>query len=314
MLKVFKIRLMQTFVYGDLYRYDVDKQEWKLISSPNTPPPLSAHQAVAWKAGRTIFIFLRIQQLKEMSPVKLKSCPSIVKPLIKKGGADLIAEVSNLTTKVSRAPAENKIVSEGPVLDPHVLKENAGILINKNEVNVVNPANENEETISEEDADEGETDSGVCEEDEDGSEEDTSNDDKDEEVTSDEVNLSDSVNAPCSEMDCVDSGHLGKEVGQMGMKVMDAHQVIDKMSQPNTGKSSLCEILPSPSAPGKDRVLPLEGKIGAQTRDTDYAQKASEMPNFTFWASLLTNRSAISTRLEQIDVGAFTDSGILEIE
>ncbi|KAL3512609.1 hypothetical protein ACH5RR_025326 [Cinchona calisaya] len=39
----------KTFVYGDLYRYDVEKQEWKHISSPNSPPPRSAHQAVAWK-------------------------------------------------------------------------------------------------------------------------------------------------------------------------------------------------------------------------------------------------------------------------
>ncbi|KAH6835865.1 Galactose oxidase/kelch repeat superfamily protein, partial [Perilla frutescens var. hirtella] len=39
----------KTFVYGDLYRYDVEKREWKLISSPNSPPPRSAHQAVAWK-------------------------------------------------------------------------------------------------------------------------------------------------------------------------------------------------------------------------------------------------------------------------
>ncbi|XP_073295594.1 uncharacterized protein [Primulina huaijiensis] len=39
----------KTFVYGDVYRYDVEKQEWKLISSPNSPPPRSAHQAVAWK-------------------------------------------------------------------------------------------------------------------------------------------------------------------------------------------------------------------------------------------------------------------------
>ncbi|KAJ4961354.1 hypothetical protein NE237_021264 [Protea cynaroides] len=39
----------KTFVYGDLYRYDVEKQEWKLVSSPNSPPPRSAHQAVAWK-------------------------------------------------------------------------------------------------------------------------------------------------------------------------------------------------------------------------------------------------------------------------
>lgn len=43
------MRLLQTYVYGDLYRYDVDKNEWKLISSPNSPPPRSAHQAVAWK-------------------------------------------------------------------------------------------------------------------------------------------------------------------------------------------------------------------------------------------------------------------------
>ncbi|KAI8543898.1 hypothetical protein RHMOL_Rhmol08G0254300 [Rhododendron molle] len=45
----------KTFVYGDLYRYDVDKQEWKLVSSPNSPPPRSAHQAVAWKNYLYIF-------------------------------------------------------------------------------------------------------------------------------------------------------------------------------------------------------------------------------------------------------------------
>ncbi|CAK9143482.1 unnamed protein product [Ilex paraguariensis] len=45
----------KTFVYGDLYRYDVEKQEWKLISSPTSPPPRSAHQAVAWK--NYIYIF-----------------------------------------------------------------------------------------------------------------------------------------------------------------------------------------------------------------------------------------------------------------
>ncbi|ONK77696.1 uncharacterized protein A4U43_C02F9570 [Asparagus officinalis] len=39
----------KTFVYGDLYRYDVEKNEWKLVSSPNSPPPRSSHQAVAWK-------------------------------------------------------------------------------------------------------------------------------------------------------------------------------------------------------------------------------------------------------------------------
>lgn len=52
---------LQTFVYGDLYRYDVEKNEWKLVSSPNSPPPRSAHQTVAWKnniymfGNRTLF-------------------------------------------------------------------------------------------------------------------------------------------------------------------------------------------------------------------------------------------------------------------
>ncbi|CAN1128737.1 Kelch domain-containing protein 4 [Linum perenne] len=45
----------KTFVYGDLYRYDVEKQEWKLISSPNSPPPRSSHQAIAWKNYLYIF-------------------------------------------------------------------------------------------------------------------------------------------------------------------------------------------------------------------------------------------------------------------
>ncbi|OMP04824.1 Kelch repeat type 2 [Corchorus olitorius] len=45
----------KTFVYGDLYRYDVDKMQWKLVSSPNSPPPRSAHQAVAWKNYLYIF-------------------------------------------------------------------------------------------------------------------------------------------------------------------------------------------------------------------------------------------------------------------
>ncbi|KAB2609182.1 kelch domain-containing protein 4-like [Pyrus ussuriensis x Pyrus communis] len=45
----------KTFVYGDLYRYDVEKQDWKLISSPNSPPPCSAHQAVIWKNYLYIF-------------------------------------------------------------------------------------------------------------------------------------------------------------------------------------------------------------------------------------------------------------------
>ena len=50
-----EFEFLQTFVYGDLYRYDVEKQEWKLITSPNSPPPRSAHQAVAWKNNLYIF-------------------------------------------------------------------------------------------------------------------------------------------------------------------------------------------------------------------------------------------------------------------
>ncbi|MFS7971619.1 putative kelch-type beta propeller [Helianthus anomalus] len=45
----------KTYVYGDLYRYDVNKGDWKLVSSPNSPPPRSAHQAVAWKNYLYIF-------------------------------------------------------------------------------------------------------------------------------------------------------------------------------------------------------------------------------------------------------------------
>ncbi|XP_021720227.1 kelch domain-containing protein 4-like [Chenopodium quinoa] len=45
----------KTYVYGDLYRFDVEKQDWKLVSSPNSPPPRSAHQAVAWKNYLYIF-------------------------------------------------------------------------------------------------------------------------------------------------------------------------------------------------------------------------------------------------------------------
>ncbi|XVF11612.1 hypothetical protein REPUB_Repub08aG0042200 [Reevesia pubescens] len=36
-------------------RFDVQKMEWKLVSSPNSLPPSSAHQAVAWKNYLYIF-------------------------------------------------------------------------------------------------------------------------------------------------------------------------------------------------------------------------------------------------------------------
>ena len=45
----------KTRVYGDLYRYDVDKNKWKRVVTPNAPPPRSAHQAVAH--GGYLYVF-----------------------------------------------------------------------------------------------------------------------------------------------------------------------------------------------------------------------------------------------------------------
>jgi len=39
----------QTFVYNDLFRLNLEKREWKQISSPNTPPPRCSHQACVFK-------------------------------------------------------------------------------------------------------------------------------------------------------------------------------------------------------------------------------------------------------------------------
>ncbi|GJP85577.1 hypothetical protein CLOP_g15686 [Closterium sp. NIES-67] len=45
----------KTHVYGDLYRFNADKATWRLVSSPNSPPPRSGHHAVAWK--NFVFVF-----------------------------------------------------------------------------------------------------------------------------------------------------------------------------------------------------------------------------------------------------------------
>ena len=65
--------MFQTFVYGDLYRHDIEKQEWKLISSPNSPPPRSSHQAVAWK--NYLYIFGRLT--KSLSYFFKRNCDNI---------------------------------------------------------------------------------------------------------------------------------------------------------------------------------------------------------------------------------------------
>jgi len=38
-----------TVVYNDLYRWNVDKNEWKHIESPNSPPPRCSHQSVFYR-------------------------------------------------------------------------------------------------------------------------------------------------------------------------------------------------------------------------------------------------------------------------
>lgn len=38
----------RTEVYNELYRWNVDRNEWKLIESLNTPPPRCSHQAVLY--------------------------------------------------------------------------------------------------------------------------------------------------------------------------------------------------------------------------------------------------------------------------
>jgi N-acetylneuraminic acid mutarotase len=43
-------------MYNDFYRYNIDKNEWKRITSPNSPGPRSAHQ-VAITASGTLFLF-----------------------------------------------------------------------------------------------------------------------------------------------------------------------------------------------------------------------------------------------------------------
>ena len=45
----------KTRVFGDLYRYDAEKNKWKLVQSPHGPPPRSAHQAVAH--GGYLYVF-----------------------------------------------------------------------------------------------------------------------------------------------------------------------------------------------------------------------------------------------------------------
>jgi hypothetical protein len=43
-------------MFNDLYRYNIDKNEWKRITSPNSPGPRSSHQICVIPSGR-LFLF-----------------------------------------------------------------------------------------------------------------------------------------------------------------------------------------------------------------------------------------------------------------
>eukprot|EP00854_Cymbomonas_tetramitiformis_P006370 gene6370-7633_t len=45
----------KTYVYGDLFRFAPDSNKWTQITSPNSPPPRSAHQAFVCKGFYYIF-------------------------------------------------------------------------------------------------------------------------------------------------------------------------------------------------------------------------------------------------------------------
>lgn len=45
----------KTSVYNDLFKWSVEKQEWKQIESLNTPPPRCSHQAVFYKDRVYVF-------------------------------------------------------------------------------------------------------------------------------------------------------------------------------------------------------------------------------------------------------------------
>lgn len=43
---------LQTFVYGDMFIYNLNKNEWMIIKAPGAPPPRCGHQAVTTSANK----------------------------------------------------------------------------------------------------------------------------------------------------------------------------------------------------------------------------------------------------------------------
>lgn len=44
--------MFQTFLYKDLYFYNITKGEWTSVRAPNGPPPRCSHQACVTSANR----------------------------------------------------------------------------------------------------------------------------------------------------------------------------------------------------------------------------------------------------------------------
>jgi hypothetical protein len=44
-----------TTVYNELFKWHIDKNEWKRIDSPNAPPPRCSHQAVLYNGSLYVF-------------------------------------------------------------------------------------------------------------------------------------------------------------------------------------------------------------------------------------------------------------------
>ncbi|EFJ05126.1 hypothetical protein SELMODRAFT_431867 [Selaginella moellendorffii] len=68
----------KTYVYGDLYQYNIEKNEWKPVTSPNPPPREALTRGLRGKTGSSVLDLWRLDLNTNMcgwSSFKLKGCP-----------------------------------------------------------------------------------------------------------------------------------------------------------------------------------------------------------------------------------------------
>ncbi|EFJ18908.1 hypothetical protein SELMODRAFT_419760 [Selaginella moellendorffii] len=68
----------KTYVYGDLYQYNIEKNEWKPVTSPNPPPREALTRGLRGKTGSSLLDLWRLDLNTNMcgwSSFKLKGCP-----------------------------------------------------------------------------------------------------------------------------------------------------------------------------------------------------------------------------------------------